>query len=191
MTSLAFEVSERESNEKLNPLRKNGQVPCIIYGGSLKKNIPIKIKMNELLKLISSNTSSSLISLKINGKTKTCVIKEIQKDIYGKVIHADFQAVRKNEVIRLKIPVTFLGEEDLENKRLVLETFSHEIEVQGVASSMPETLEFDVSNMNFEDKVLANNIKLPKGISLITDSEILLAIAASSDNNPEENDEEV
>ncbi|MBD7910905.1 MULTISPECIES: 50S ribosomal protein L25 [Clostridium] len=189
MTNLAFEVIERESNEKSNLLRKNGQVPCIIYGGSLEKAIPIKIKKIELIKLISSNTSSSLIPLKINGKTKTCVIKEVQKDVYGKVIHADFQAVRKNEVIRLKIPVTFLGEENLETKRLVLETFSPEIEVQGVASSMPETLEFDVSNMNFEDKVLASNITLPKGISLITDSEILLAIAASSNNNSEEEDE--
>lgn len=190
MANPAFNISERISNEKAKVIRRNGQVPCVIYGGSLEKAIPVKMKKNELLKLISSNTSSSLIPLSINGETKTCVVKELQKDVYGKVIHVDFQTVSKNEVLKLKIPVTFVGEESLETKRLVLETFAPEIEVQGIASSMPETLEFNVSNMNFEDKVFAKNIKLPEGISLMTDPETLLAIAAGSDNNLEDSEDE-
>lgn len=186
MSNLTFNVSERLSNEKAKEIRQSGQVPCVIYGASLEEAISAKITKKELLKLISSNTSSSLIPLNFNGKAKTCVVKELQKDPYGKVIHVDFQSVNKNDVLKLKIHVNFLGEENLETKQLILETFSHEIEVQGVASDMPETLEFNVGDMNFEDKVHVKDIKIPEDISLITDPETLLAIVANLNNISED-----
>lgn len=186
MSNLTFNVSEKLSNEKAKEIRQNGQVPCVIYGVTLEEAIPVKIKKTDLLKLISSNTSSSLIPLNLNGKAKTCVVKELQKDPYGKVIHVDFQAVNKNDVLKLKLHVSFLGQESLDIKKLILETFSHELELQGIASKMPETLEFNVGDMNIEDKVLAKDIKLPEGILLLTDPETLLAIVANLNNISED-----
>jgi len=180
MSNVTFNVSKRLSNEKSKLIRAIGQVPGTIYGASLEEAISVKISRKELLTLINTNTSSSLIPLTINGETKTCVVKELQKDSYGKVIHVDFQSVNKNEVLRLKIPVSFFGEEALGIKKLMLETFSPELEVQGVASHMPETLEFNVDTMDFEDKVFAKDIPLPKGILLMSEAETLLAVVASS-----------
>lgn len=190
MSNLAFNISERTKDEKVKTLRKNGEIPCVIYGDGFENSLPIKINKNDLLKLMSTNTTSSLIPLKLNGSTKTCVVKELEKDVFGKVIHVDFQAVNKNEVIRLKLLVNFTNEESLESKRLVLETFNPEIEIQGVASEMPETIEFSVEGLNFEDKVYAKDIKLPEGISLITSPDTLLAVIAGSDNTAEDDDEE-
>lgn len=189
MSNLAFNVEERSKNEKAKFLRRNGQIPCIIYGDGLDESLSIKINKNDLLKLITTNTTSSLIPLNLNGSTKTCVVKDLEKDIFGKVIHVDFQAVNKNEVIRLKLSINFTNEESLETKRLVLETFNPEIEIQGVASEMPETFDFSVEGLNFEDKVFAKDIKLPKGITLITEPNTLLAVIAGSDNNQEDAEE--
>ncbi|PRR83271.1 50S ribosomal protein L25 [Clostridium vincentii] len=188
MSNLKFNVSERLSNEKAKEIRQNGQVPCVIYGVDLEEAISAKIKKTDLLNLISSNTSSSLIPLSFNGKTKTCVVKELQKDTYGKVMHVDFQAVNKSDVLKLKLPVTFFGHDNLDIKKLILETFSPELELQGVASKMPETLDFNVENLNLDDKILAKDIKLPKGISLTSDPEILLAIVANLSNAPEDSE---
>ena len=188
MSNLAFNINERGKNEKAKVLRKNGEIPCIIYGDGLKEALPIKINKNDLLKLMSTSTTSSLIPLNLNGITKTCVVKDIEKDVFGKVIHVDFQSVNKNEVIRLKLPVNFTNEESLESKRLVLETFNPEIEIQGVASEMPENIDFSVEGLNFEDKIFAKDVKLPEGITLITTPDTLLAVIAGSDNNEEDED---
>lgn len=188
MSNLAFNINERGKNEKAKVLRKNGEIPCIIYGDGLKESLPVKINKNDLLKLMSTSTTSSLIPLNLNGSTKTCVVKDIEKDVFGKVIHVDFQSVNKNEVIRLKLPVNFTNEESLESKRLVLETFNPEIEIQGVASEMPENIDFSVEGLNFEDKIFAKDIKLPEGITLITAPDTLLAVIAGSDNNGEDED---
>ena len=188
MSNLAFNINERGKNEKAKALRKNGEIPCIIYGDGLKESLPIKINKNDLLKLMSTSTTSSLIPLNLNGITKTCVVKDIEKDVFGKVIHVDFQSVNKNEVIRLKLPVNFTNEESLESKRLVLEAFNPEIEIQGVASEMPENIDFSVEGLNFEDKIFAKDVKLPEGITLITAPDTLLAVIAGSDNNGEDED---
>lgn len=188
MSNLAFNINERGKNEKAKVLRKNGEIPCIIYGDGLKEALPIKINKNDLLKLMNTSTTSSLIPLNLNGITKTCVVKDIEKDVFGKVIHVDFQSVNKNEVIRLKLPVNFTNEESLESKRLVLETFNPEIEIQGVASEMPENIDFSVEGLNFEDKIFAKDVKLPEGITLITTPDTLLAVIAGSDNNEEDED---
>lgn len=190
MSNLMFNVYGRAKDEKAKVLVKKGQVPCIIYGDSLEESIPVKIEKNELIKLMNSNTQSSLIPLVLDGQTKTCIVKELQKNVYGKVIHIDFQAVSANEVVKLKIPVTFVGMDNLEVKRLVLETFTPEIEVHGVMSKMPETLEVNVSDMNFEDKIFAKDIILPDDISLMTEPETLLAVIAGSDNNSDADDED-
>ena len=188
MSNLAFNINERGKNEKAKALRKNGEIPSIIYGDGLKESLPVKINKNDLLKLMSTSTTSSLIPLNLNGITKTCVVKDIEKDVFGKVIHVDFQSVNKNEVIRLKLPVNFTNEESLESKRLVLETFNPEIEIQGVASEMPENIDFSVEGLNFEDKIFAKDVKLPEGITLITAPDTLLAVIAGSDNNGEDED---
>ena len=191
MSNLAFNIFERGENEKAKTLRKNGENPCVIYGDGIKDSLSTNIQKYVLLKLMNCNTTSSLIPLNLNGNTKTCVVKSIEKDVFGKVIHVDFQSVNKNDVIRLKLPINFINEESLENKRLVLETFNAEIEIQGIASEMPETIEVNLEGLNFEDKIFAKDIKLPQNIDLITDPETLLAIVAGSDNNndDEENEE--
>ena len=48
MSNLAFNINERGKNEKAKALRKNGEIPCIIYGDGLKESLPIKINKNHL-----------------------------------------------------------------------------------------------------------------------------------------------
>ena len=97
---------------------------------------------------------------------------------------------KANEVIKLKVPVTFEGQGALETNRLVLETFASEIEVQGAVEKLPEKIEIDVSNKKFEDKILAKDITLPEGVHLVTAEDTLLALVAGTEGEPEEEEAE-
>lgn len=189
MSELAFKVEEKLANEKAKAIRKKGQTPGVIYGEFLDNPISIKIANTQLPKIFKTHLTSSVVPLEINNDVKNCVIKDIQKDMYGKVIHVDFQYVKANEVIKLKIPVTFEGQGALETNRLVLETFASEIEVQGAVEKLPEKIEIDVSNKKFEDKILAKDITLPEGVHLVTAEDTLLALVAGTESEPEEEEE--
>lgn len=190
MSELAFKVEEKLVNEKAKAIRKKGQTPGVIYGEALENPISIKIANTQLPKIFKTHLTSSVVPLEVNNDVKNCVIKDIQKDMYGKVIHVDFQYVKANEIIKLKVPVTFEGQGALETNRLVLETFASEIEVQGAVEKLPEKIEIDVSNKKFEDKILAKDITLPEGVHLVTAEDTLLALVAGTESEPEEEEAE-
>lgn len=190
MSELAFKVEEKLVNEKAKAIRKKGQTPGVIYGEFLDNPISIKIANTQLPKILKTHLISSVVPLEVNNDVKNCVIKDIQKDVYGKIIHVDFQYVKANEVIKLKVPVTFEGQGALETNRLVLETFASEIEVQGAVEKLPEKIEIDVSNKKFEDKILAKDITLPEGVHLVTAEDTLLALVAGTESEPEEEETE-
>ena len=183
MSELAFKVEEKLVNEKAKAIRKKGQTPGVIYGEALENPISIKIANTQLPKIFKTHLTSSVVPLEVNNDVKNCVIKDIQKDMYGKVIHVDFQYVKANEVIKLKVPVTFEGQGALETNRLVLETFASEIEVQGAVEKLPEKIEI-------EDKILAKDITLPEGVHLVTAEDTLLALVAGTEGEPEEEEAE-
>lgn len=189
MSELAFKVEEKLANEKAKAIRRNGQTPGVIYGEFLDNPISIKIANTQLPKILKTHLTSSVVPLEVNNDVKNCVIKDIQKDMYGKIIHVDFQYVKANEVIKLKVPVTFEGQGALETNRLVLETFASEIEVQGAVEKLPEKIDIDVSNKKFEDKILAKDVTLPEGVHLVTAEDTLLAVVAGTQTEEESEEE--
>ena len=189
MSELAFKVEEKLANEKAKVIRRNGQTPGVIYGEFLDNPISIKIANTQLPKILKTHLTSSVVPLEVNNDVKNCVIKDIQKDVYGKIIHVDFQYVKANEVIKLKVPVTFEGQGALETNRLVLETFASEIEVQGVVEKLPEKIDIDVSDKKFEDKILAKDVTLPEGVHLVTAEDTLLAVVAGTETEEESEEE--
>lgn len=189
MSELAFKVEEKLANEKAKAIRRNGQTPGVIYGEFLDNPISIKIANTQLPKILKTHLTSSVVSLEVNNDVKNCVIKDIQKDMYGKIIHVDFQYVKANEVIKLKVPVTFEGQSALETNKLVLETFASEIEVQGAVEKLPEKIDIDVSDKKFEDKILAKDVTLPEGVHLVTAEDTLLAVVAGTETEEESEEE--
>ena len=50
------------------------------------------------------------------------------------------------------------------------------IELQGDVEKIPESIDIDVSNMNFDNRILLEDISIPKDISVLSDPKALLAI---------------
>ena len=56
----------------------------------------------------NNQVKKKIESLKLNGNLKKCIVKEMQQDPFGKIIHIDFQSINKGDVVKLKIPVNFV-----------------------------------------------------------------------------------
>lgn len=176
MSNLAFTVYERPKKIKAKTLRKMGQIPGIIYGEFLDNAIPIKMCNADVKRMLRQNNSGSIINVNLNNKNLNCVVKEVQKNTNKDIIHLDLQYTKPNEVIKMRIPIKCVGQENLELKRLVLETYNLFLDLQGSVEEIPEFIEVNVSDMNFEDKIFAEDITLPEGITLLTEPNTLLAI---------------
>lgn len=179
MSNVAFKVYERNIKENTNKLRKTDQIPGIIYREFLDNTILIKISNAEFKKMVRENNSGSIIQIDLDGKNMNCVVKEIQGNHRQEPLHIDLQYVKPNEVIKMRIPVKFIGQSNLESRKLLLETFNPFIDFQGDVEQIPESIEVNVANLKFEDKILVEDIDFPKEVTIVTDPKTLLAVVNS------------
>ena len=185
MESIVFDVSER--NEKGKKVRMHGEVPAVIYGSHLDNTVSIKITRKDMYKLLTL-AKSSILSLNLNGHIENCVVKELQKDSFGKVIHIDFQDIKKDEKIKMKIPVVFDGQSTLEGRQLLLEVLISEVELYGEADKLPENIKCNVGELNIGDKIFIKDLVIPEGMRLDVDEDAIVATIA--DNSAVDTDED-
>ena len=185
MESVVFNVSER--NEKGKKVRMHGEVPAVLYGSHLDNTVSIKITRKDMYKLLTL-AKSSILSLKLNGHIENCVVKELQKDSFGKVIHIDFQDIKKDEKIKMKIPVVFDGQSTLEGSQLLLEVLISEVELYGEADKLPENIKCNVGELNIGDKIFIKDLVIPEGMRLDVDENAI--VATISDNSAVDTDED-
>ncbi len=179
MNNATYKVYERCPKENLNKVRKLGEVPCVIYGEFLEEPISSKMKKAELLNMLKNSHSGSIIPIDLNGKELNCVVKNIQKNNLHEIIHFDLQYVKRNEIIKMTIPIKYIGQDKLESRRLTLETYRPHLDFQGNVEKIPEYIEFDVSNMNYNDKLFVKDIFIPEEVTLLTPEDTVLAIIHS------------
>lgn len=180
MSNLAFKVYDRDMKLNKNSLKNNGQVPGIIYGEFLEKTIPVAMNTIELKKVLRSNNSGSILNLELGDKNLNCVVKEVQKNNLHEVIHVDFQYIKPNEIIKLRIPIKVIGQENLESKRLTVETHNLFVDLQGNVEKIPESLEINVADMNAEEKIAIKDINISEDLVMLTDPETIIAVTSSA-----------
>ncbi len=174
-----------ERNSKAKSIRKQGFVPGVIYGEG-EDTVVVKFESIRLSKLLKDNTKSSKIQVKLGDETKQCIVKEVQKDpATGDILHIDMQSIRKDESIKIKVPVVFNGRGMLESKNLLLENQLPEIELSGIVGLMPENIEIDVSDKDFGDKIFVKDIQVPEGLNVLHEEDELVAVISALKQIPQ------
>ncbi|WP_370773060.1 50S ribosomal protein L25 [Clostridium sp.] len=186
MDNLVFNICER--SEKGSKVRKNGEIPCIVYGDNHHKSLAAKMTKKEMIRLLRY-PKSSIVSLKLNGSLKKCIVKEMQQDPFGKIIHIDFQSINKGDIVKLKIPVNFVGQEVLASKNLLLESFITDVELQGEADKFPENLLVDVSNLEEGNQIFIRDLAIPSEMVLESNRDLAMAKISYNSNNKESDEE--
>lgn len=187
MDDLVFNICER--SEKGSKVRKNGEIPCIVYGNDHHKSLSAKITKKEMIRLLRY-PKSSVVSLNLNGDFKKCIVKEMQQDAFGKIIHIDFQSISKGELVKLKIPVIFYGQEALEAKGLLLESFVNEVELQGEVGKFPDNISIDVSKLEEGNQILVRDLPISKDMVIEGNVDLAVAKISYRTNNVSEDESE-
>ena len=186
MEQLVFNVLSR--NEKGKKVRKNGYIPCVIYGDETHKAISVKMTKREMYRLLTY-PKSSIISLKLDGDIKKCIVKDLQRDTFGHIEHIDFNSIRKGESVNLKMPITYIGEGDLEARGLRLEVLLSEIELQGEPTKFPKYINVDVSNYEKGREIFVNELLELRGLIPENEKDLEIAKVLSNYNGKTESEE--
>jgi large subunit ribosomal protein L25 len=145
-------------------------VPAVIYGAG-RENLSLIIDHNHLLqKLASENFLTSILSIKIQDKEESVLIKDIQiHPSKRQVMHLDMQRVIADQILRVNVPIHFLNGDSAPGVKLAGGTVSalmNEVEVSCLPKDLPERLEVDVAAMELDELLYLSDIPLAEGIEI-------------------------
>ncbi len=151
-------------------LRRAGKVPGIVYGGGSE---PKMIQMNQLQTLRYAENEwffSALLELDVEGKSEQVLLRDMHRHPFKpQLMHLDFQRVKANEAIRVRVPLHFLNEKESPAGKIKGVVISHnlnDVEISCLPKDLPAFIEVDLANLQMDDIVHLSDIKLPKGVEI-------------------------
>ena len=152
-------------------IRREDKVPAVIYGHG-KEPIHVTLPGHDTMMALKHGGSNALLELEIDGSTQLALTKQVQVDpIKRHLEHIDFVAVRKGEKVTVDIPVHLVGEAASET---LVVTENTVVSVEAEATHIPEWVEVSIEGAEVGTRVLAADLDLPEGTTLLTDPEMLI-----------------
>ncbi|WP_211444411.1 50S ribosomal protein L25/general stress protein Ctc [Collimonas humicola] len=181
MKVIAF-VRKEQGTGASRRLRNAGQTPGIVYGGS---DAPVNISLdhNALYHALKKETfHSSILDLEIDGKVQKVLLRDFQVHAYKQlVLHADFQRVDAKQAIHVKVPLHFINAEVAPAVKLSGAIISHvltELEITCLPADLPEFVEVDLTSIEVGHSIHLADLKLPKGVSAVSQENLTVATAS-------------
>jgi large subunit ribosomal protein L25 len=170
-TSITAEIREDVGKGASRRLRREGKVPAVIYGGH-RDPVSLTLPHAELLHEIENESFfSSILEIRVGeDRTQQAVVRDMQRHPFKPVImHIDFMRVSAEEVLRISVPVHFIGEELSPAGKasgVVIQHQMTEVEIAALPRNLPEFLSVDLSQMDAGDAVMLSSIILPEGVTI-------------------------
>lgn len=169
---LVAETREGTGKGAARKLRAAGRVPAILYGHGMEP-LSLSVDSRELFHLLHTGAGGNvLVDLVVDGTEHLALPREVQRDhIKGRFVHVDFLAVRRDEKIHVTIPVRIVGESPGVKAGGVIEHHLWELNVECLATDVPEAIDVDVSELEIGSGVRVVDLKAPRGVTILTNPE--------------------
>lgn len=178
MESISISGSVRKSLGKADAkvLRREGLVPCIIYGG--EENIHFQVDERAFNKLINT-PNAYIVKVDLDGKVYESIIKDVQfHPLTDRVIHVDFQLLIANRPVKLTLPVRTEGVSPGVLNGGKLQQVLRRAKVSGVPANLPDFITINISKMKIGHSVKVKDLKIAEVTFLENENQILVSVKA-------------
>ena len=161
----------REDNGKgaSRRLRREGRVPAIIYGAGRPPRA-ISFDHNKVLRQLQNESFySSILNIKVGDKSQAAVVKDIQRHPAKPIVmHMDFQRIVEDEVIKMNVPIHYVGEDVAPGVKSggSVSHLKTDVEIQCLPKDLPEYFEVDISELELDEMLHLSDIKVPEGVEI-------------------------
>jgi large subunit ribosomal protein L25 len=161
-------------------MRKNGEIPGVIYGES--GSLPLSFWAKELqLALRQMAGSTALISLDIAEEKdiRPAILVESQKNpLTDKILHVDFHEVSMKRKITAHVPVRLEGIDEcigVREESGIFEFHTHEITVRCFPQNLPSEYVVNVANLHVKHAIHIKDLQPVDGAEFVDAADLVIA----------------
>ena len=166
-------IAERSSEQAraLKEIRKDGGVPCVLYGGEEVVHFTVSA---EGLRNLVFTPHIYVVNLSVDGKEVKAIMKDIQfHPVKDTIIHVDFFQINETTPIVMEVPVQLegLAEGVKAGGKLVLQ--SRKLKVKALYTIIPEKLTVNVAHLGLGKTVQVGELSF-EGLELLNSKDAVV-----------------
>ena len=173
MQELVVKRRDGKGKQAAKRLRREGQIPAILYGGAAPETIAVDPKA--VLRMIHGHEGTTqLLSLKVDdvaAASRMAIIRDMQFDpVSEDLLHVDLQEVSADRAITVRVAVHPVGEAvGVRDTKGILSLVLHELEVSCLPTNIPERIDANVSELAIGDVLTVRDLVAPPGVRVLND----------------------
>ncbi|MGE0783878.1 50S ribosomal protein L25/general stress protein Ctc [Mycolicibacterium sp.] len=162
--------------------RREGRVPVVLYGHGTDPQ-HLELDGHDFAAVLRHAGTNAVLTLNIEGTEQLALTKAIEiHPIRRNIQHADLLVVRRGEKVTVEVNVVVEG--DAAPGTLVTQE-ANTIEIEADVQSIPEQLTVSVEGAEEGTQILAGQVAVPAGVTLITDPETLVVNVVAAPTSEE------
>ena len=159
MQTLKIEATPRADFGKKasRAIRREGQVPCVLYGGGETVSFSVDAKA---LKPLIYTPNSYIVELTIDGKTEKAVMREVQfHPVREEILHLDFYRIAEGKPVSIAIPVRLTGNAEGVKVGGKLALSARKLVVSALVENLPDEIVVDVTELGVGKTIFVGDLE--------------------------------
>ncbi|HJQ45027.1 MAG TPA: 50S ribosomal protein L25/general stress protein Ctc [Amycolatopsis sp.] len=151
--------------------RRSGKIPAVLYGHGTDPR-HLALPAIEFARVVRENGSNAVLTLDVESNTELALTKTITvHPLKNYIEHVDLLVIKRGEKVTVDVPVVISG--DPTPGTLVHQELDA-VTVEVEALHIPDQVEVSVAGLDAGAQILAGQITMPAGATLVTDPEALV-----------------
>jgi large subunit ribosomal protein L25 len=174
-STLSLTARSPEGSRSARRLRRDGQVPGVIYGGG---DEPQHFAVDARTLRNTLAHAGQVIEVSIDGASTNVLIKDVQRHpVRGEAVHVDLLRVRMDVSIHATVPIEFHNHEEAPGvvEGGIFNQELREVNIEALPGDIPDSIVHDVSGLVMNETVTLDVLTAPQGVKLLDDPETVIA----------------
>ncbi len=177
-SAITLDLQKRQViGKQVRELRRQGFVPAVIHDHG-KQSINAQAAYVPIAKAFAEAGKNNPIKLSLDGKDYMTLIKEVDfEPRKNRLRHVVFNSIKANEKQQTEVTVHLTGEIPAEKSGYLVIQSVDTVEIEALPKDLVSSLELDASSLTeIGDKLAVSDIKVPTGVTILTEPEYTLAV---------------
>lgn len=152
-------------------VRREGQVPAIIYGDN-KPPMTVSVEDKILQRILAQpGFFTHVLHLDLDGQSHAVLPRDVHYDpVTDRPLHVDFLRVSATARVRVSVPVRFVDHDKSPGLKRggALNVVHHQIDVLAAPSAIPEFFSVSLAGLNVGEGAHLSSLTLPQGVEVVT-----------------------
>ena len=159
----------------IKAFRREGLVPCNLYGLDIKENILFTVNAKEL-KALTDTPKAFIVDLVLDGakKARTAVLHELQwHPVTDECLHVDFLAVDEKTPIAISVPLVIEGHAKGVQQGGKFYQNARSLKISALMKDLPDEITIDITPLGLDKRIKASDVQV-KNVAVVSDKDTII-----------------